>query len=67
MKVEPMKNQPLISIGVNKGAVIEARKTLLAIIKAAPDREVAVEAIKALTALCQTTNTTITNCVFNQK
>lgn len=56
--------QALLLIGVGKDAVVEARKTIMTIMETTADQETKRKALDTLTALCQTNNTTVTNCNF---
>ena len=58
----------MLSIGASKGAVTEAKKTILDIMKVASDlasSDVKIQALKTLHELCSVDGLTITNCTFN--
>ena len=63
-----MKNTheaPMIYIGTSERTVAEAKATLLAILATPNAEAVKIEAIRALTTLCNVNNTTITGCSFS--
>jgi len=57
----------MITIGTDKGAIVEARKTILEILKTKRCDEVVLQALKALHEVCNVNGTTITGCRFVNK
>lgn len=58
---------PLIYIGTDKNAVIEARKAIMEIITSSADEKSKREALKTLKDLCAVQNTSFANCNITGK
>jgi hypothetical protein len=55
----------MLFIGPIKETVIEARKSIIEIIKSQCGDEVKVEALKAFSDVCRVEGATVSHCVFN--
>ena len=57
----------MLSIGATRGAVVEARKTIMEIFRMKKSDEVTLAAFKALSSICEVKGTTVKDCRFGRK
>lgn len=57
----------LMQVGVSKDAIIEARKSIIEILKCTADQDTKKIALQTLTQICKVENTTVSNCSFIHK
>ena len=57
----------LLNIGAAKDTVIEARKSILDILRANCDENTKIVALNAFQTICNVENTTVQNCTFKGK
>jgi hypothetical protein len=57
----------LMQIGASKEAIIEARKSILEILKSNNDQRTICKALEAFSKICETSNVSVSNCHFQSK